>query len=137
MDDDEDEDEAEEDSEESAVLSILRKETDERFIVGGRWCDDGQCDGIMTVVAVACSSSVAVLGVGGLRLLLPSDVDVIIDGDAVRRRRMLLGMLLLLLLLLLLAAGVATRSRGSLEEALASFVVVNDERQCSFLWHDE
>lgn len=129
--DDEDEDE---DSEESrllpspslVVLSTLRKETDERFIVG-RWCDAGQCDGIMT--DASSSSVVAALGVGRL--------DVI-DGDAVRRRRMLLGILLLLLLLSLLAAGVATRSTGSLlAEASTSFVVVNDVGQCSFLWHDE
>jgi hypothetical protein len=129
--DDEDEDE---DSEESrllpspslVVLSTLRKETDERFIVG-RWCDAGQCDGIMT--DASSSSVVAALGVGRL--------DVI-DGDAVRRRRMLLGILLLLLLLSLLAAGVATSSRGSLlAEASTSFVVVNDVGQCSFLWHDE
>ena len=129
-----DEDEDEEDSEESrllpspslVVLSTLRKETDERFIVG-RWCDAGQCDGIMT--DASSSSVVAALGVGRL--------DVI-DGDAVRRRRMLLGILLLLLLLSLLAAGVATSSRGSLlAEASTSFVVVNDVGQCSFLWHDE
>ena len=126
--DDEDEDE---DSEESrllpspslVVLSTLRKETDERFIVG-RWCDAGQCDGIMT--DASSSSVVAALGVGRL--------DVI-DGDAVRRRRMLLG---ILLLLLLTAAGVAARSTGSvLAEASTSFVVVNDVGQCSFLWHDE
>jgi hypothetical protein len=127
-----DEDEEAEDSEESrllpspslVVLSTLRKETDERFIVG-RWCDAGQCDGIMT--DASSSSVVAVLGVGR--------PDVIIDGDAVRRRRMLLG---ILLLLLLTAAGVAARSTGSLlAEASTSFVVVNDVGQCSFLWHDE
>ena len=65
-----DEDEEAEDSEESrllpspslVVLSTLRKETDERFIVG-RWCDAGQCDGIMT--DASSSSVVAALGVEG------------------------------------------------------------------------